>query len=211
MFASPWLQRIGSSGLVLILANCIPLCGVLFFGWDVFALMLQFWFENVVIGVFALLRIATAGQKTSIGGRLFLALFFTLHYGGFTLGHGYLLLELFGTGSYDMDQMFQPEFWLALIAQTGIAIALVALFASHLYSFVVNYLLAGEFRRMAPRKAMSMPYPRIILLHLSLLGGGFLLEMTGQPLAGLAIFVLLKIGLDLSLHRREHRQLQDGQ
>ncbi|MGB5541869.1 MAG: DUF6498-containing protein, partial [Gammaproteobacteria bacterium] len=81
MFASPWLQRIGSSGLVLILANCIPLCGVLFFGWDVFALMLQFWFENVVIGVFALLRIATAGQKTSIGGRLFLALFFTLHYG----------------------------------------------------------------------------------------------------------------------------------
>ncbi|MGB5591558.1 MAG: DUF6498-containing protein, partial [Gammaproteobacteria bacterium] len=158
-----------------------------------------------------LLRIATAGQKTSIGGRLFLALFFTLHYGGFTLGHGYLLLELFGTGPYDMDQMFQPEFWFALIAQTGVAIALVALFASHLYSFVVNYLLAGEFRRMAPRKAMSMPYPRIILLHLSLLGGGFLLEMTGQPLAGLAIFVLLKIGLDLSLHRREHRQLQDGQ
>jgi len=208
MFASPWLQRIGSSGLVLILANCIPLCGVLFFGWDVFALMLQFWFENVIIGIFALLRIATAGQQGGIGGRLFLALFFSIHYGGFTLGHGYLLLDLFGDGSYRMEQIVHPEFWLTLAAQTGVSIAVLALFASHLYSFINHYVLGGEYRRLSPRKAMAMPYPRIVLLHVSLLVGGFLLEMTGQPVAGLVIFVILKIGLDLKMHLREHQRMR---
>jgi hypothetical protein len=208
MSASAWLQRIGSSGLVLILANAVPLFGVLFLGWDVFALMLQFWFENVIIGIFALLRILSAGQQDSIGGRLFLALFFSLHYGGFTLGHGYLLLELFGDGPYRMEQIVRPEFWLTLAAQTGVSIAVLALFASHLYSFINHYVLGGEYRRLSARKAMAMPYPRIVLLHVSLLAGGFLLEMTGQPVAGLAIFVILKIGLDLKMHVREHQRLR---
>lgn len=203
-----WQPRIGSSGLVLIAANLVPLFGIVFLDWDVFALMLQFWFENVFIGIFALIRIATARQSRSFETRFFLPVFFLFHYGMFTFGHGVLLVDLFGGGDYDMEQMARPAFWLALAAQTGITIAVVALFISHAYSFVENHIFRQEYLRLDARKAMTMPYPRILILHVSLLIGGFLLEQFGQPAAGLVIFVALKVALDLKLHLREHRRLQ---
>ena len=203
-------QRIGSSGLVLIFANLVPLFGIVFLDWDVFALLLQFWFENVFIGIFAMIRIATARENRSFETRFFLPVFFLFHYGLFTLGHGALLVDLFGGGDYDMAQMVRPEFWLALAAQTGITIAVVALFVSHLYSFVDNYIFRQEYLRLDARKAMTMPYPRIMILHVSLLAGGFLLQQFGQPAPGLVIFVALKVALDLKLHRREHRRLQSA-
>ncbi len=203
-----WKQRLGSSGLALIAANFVPLFGVLFLDWDVLALMLQFWFENVFIGIFSFIRIATARKDRSFETRFFLPFFFLFHYGLFTLGHGFLLLDLFGGGDYEMEQLVRPGFWLDLAAENGIAIALVALFVSHLYSFVDNYFLRREYLVLDARKAMTMPYPRIMILHVSLLVGGILLRETGQPAAGMVIFVLLKVVVDLSLHMREHRGLQ---
>lgn len=199
---------IGSSGLVLIAANLVPLFGILFLDWDVLALMLQFWFENVFIGIFSFIRIATARKDRNMEARLFLPLFFLLHYGMFTLGHGFLLLDLFGGGGYEMEQLVRPGFWLDLAAENGILIALIALFVSHLYSFVDNYFLKREYLNLDARQAMTMPYPRIMILHISLLLGGAVLEASGQPAAGLVIFVVLKVALDLSLHMREHRGLQ---
>ena len=45
------------SVLVLLLANLVPLAGVVFFGWSVFPVMLLFWLENVVVGVFHVLKL----------------------------------------------------------------------------------------------------------------------------------------------------------
>ena len=36
----------------LVIANAIPLVGVLFLGWTVFPLVLLYWLENVVVGGF---------------------------------------------------------------------------------------------------------------------------------------------------------------
>lgn len=203
-----WKQHLGSSGLALIAANLVPLFGVLFLDWDVLALMLQFWFENVFIGIFSFIRIATARKDRSAEARFFLPFFFLLHYGLFTLGHGFLLLDLFGSEDYEMEQLARPGFWIDLAAENGIVIALMALFVSHLYSFVDNYILRQEYLVLDARKAMTMPYPRIMILHVSLLAGGILLRETGQPAAGLAIFVVLKVAVDLTMHVREHRRLQ---
>ena len=49
------------SVIMLVLANLIPLGGVLFFGWQVFPIMFLFWFENVVVGVFHALKMLLAG------------------------------------------------------------------------------------------------------------------------------------------------------
>ena len=47
------------SNEAIVLSNLIPLWGVLFRGWDVFAIMLLFWLENLVIGVFNACRIGS--------------------------------------------------------------------------------------------------------------------------------------------------------
>ena len=52
--------RLPPSALVLVAANLVPLAGVLFFGWSVFATLLLFWVENVIVGGFNVLRMLWA-------------------------------------------------------------------------------------------------------------------------------------------------------
>ena len=101
--------RVGSSvGAVvaLIVANAIPLIGVLFFGWSVWNILIVYWLENGIVGVFNVLKMATAegtGQleETTWGNRPTaetrksrLIPFFIVHYGLFWVVHGFFVLTL---------------------------------------------------------------------------------------------------------------------
>ena len=44
----------------LILANAVPILGVLFLGWTVFPLVLVYWLENAVIGGFNVAKMLLA-------------------------------------------------------------------------------------------------------------------------------------------------------
>ena len=50
-----------------LLQNSIPLLGVLFFHWSVFALLLSYWLENVVIGVYQVLKMRRATLNYPVG------------------------------------------------------------------------------------------------------------------------------------------------
>lgn len=50
--------------LMLVLANLIPLIGVLSWGWNVFDVVVLYWFENVVIGVINLLKMLTCSPAS---------------------------------------------------------------------------------------------------------------------------------------------------
>ena len=78
------------SAWVLVAANLVPLAGVLFWGWDAFALIALFWMENVVIGVFFVLRMLALDPRDPAlwAGKLFMVPFFCFHYGMFTAIHG---------------------------------------------------------------------------------------------------------------------------
>jgi hypothetical protein len=55
---------------------------------------------------------------------------------------------------------------------------------------------------------MGQPYARVVVLHLTIIGGGFLVMALGAPVLGLLLLVVLKIGVDLAAHLREHSILQ---
>ena len=44
---------------------------------------------------------------------------------------------------------------------------------------------------------MLAPYRRIVLLHIALLGGAFLMQMLGLPQATVLVLVALKLAFDL--------------
>ena len=195
------------STLVLIMANLIPLAGVLLWDWDVFLLLLLFWCENVVIGVFGIARLIVAGKTDSPGEGLFLPAFFLVHYGGFMFGHFMVLFGMFSGAFGEEGSLVEPADYYGLILERLNWVAVVALFLSHGWSFVENYMGGAEHERLSPQQAMALPYRRMAVTHVALLVGGFFLVEQGEPLAGLVLLVALKIGLDVVFHRREHTRL----
>jgi len=51
--------RLGVSSIALILANLIPIVGVIWWDWDIFGVVALYWLENVMIGVFNILKMLT--------------------------------------------------------------------------------------------------------------------------------------------------------
>ena len=194
---------------VLIAANLVPIAGVLLWGWDVFLILLLFWCENVIIGVFGISRMIVAGETDSAAESLFNPLFFIAHYGLFMFGHFMLLFALFSGYVEGLGRAVEPEDYYGLVLDDLTWVALVALFISHGWSFVENYMGKGEHERLTPSEAMALPYRRMAIMHIALLAGGFLLARTGQPIVGLLLLVLVKIVIDVRFHKREHARLQE--
>jgi hypothetical protein len=175
---------------VLVAANLVPLAGVLFWGWDVFALLLLFWMENVVVGLFFALRMLFVDLEESALwlAKLFMVPFFCVHYGMFTAVHGVFVFMLFGQGKYRAEGLN----------------ALAVLVASHLFSFAWNYLYRGEFRGAQLSRLMAQPYGRVVVLHVAIILGGIAAMMLGSPLWALLVLLGLKVAFDFKAHLKEH-------
>jgi len=201
----------------LILANLVPLLGVLYLDWDVGSLVVLYWAENLITGGFTVLRMLVAGRA----GALPSILFFCLHYGGFCAIHGVFVVEL--TQFAGAAASTQPEQeWpgpLVLVQLFGNLVqqivaaapaqflwALLALLLSHGASFLLLFLGQGEYRHSTIRQLMNAPYKRIVVLHVAVIAGGFLVVKMGSPLGLLVALVALKTGMDIMLHRRAHRE-----
>ncbi len=194
------------SAWVLVAANLVPLAGVLFWDWNVFALILLFWMENVVVGVLFALRMLCAdpGDAALWAGKLFFVPFFSFHYGLFTAVHGTFVFLLFGKGDHQVDglQLLAPA--LRAAEQYELWLPIGALAASHLFSFAWNYLYRGEFRRVRLSRLMVQPYGRVAVLHIAIIFGGIAAMALGSPVWALLVLLALKIGLDLKAHLKEH-------
>lgn len=201
---------------LLVLVNAIPVVGVLFFDWDVLALMILYWSENLVLGFYTLAKMLV---KSPLGG-LGMGLFFLVHYGGFCAGHGLFILAILADADLDLIQGDSWPLFLVFVqlligviravlelAPPAWLLAFGALFASHGVSFVANFLVAGERDRVTLQELMTAPYKRIMILHVAVIAGGAAVAALGQPIGMLLVLVMLKLGVDIALHLREHRAI----
>jgi hypothetical protein len=225
-----WYQVGSSFGAVasLVLANLVPLAGVLWFGWSVQTVLIVYWLENGVVGAFNVLKILHAegpdpvrpDEVTAPDGRrirlppatrstiparfqrVFLVPSFTVHYGIFWLAHGFFVLNLplFATAAAEETAAIDtgPE-------PTQLFIVLVVLAISHGVSYRFNFIGRGEYRRVSPSQQVMAPYGRLVVLHVTIIAGGLAIAVTGAPAAAVVVLVLLKTALDLGFHLAEHR------
>jgi len=195
------------SALVLVLANLGPVYGVLFLGWKVFPIILLFWLENLIIGALNVFRMLLADPENKPLWllKLFVVPFFCIHFGLFTFVHGIFVMGFFG-GMFRVGAPFPDENIVGgFIHEYKLGWAIIGLAASHAISFAANYIGEGEYRKANPVKLMQQPYGRVIVLHITILVGGFLVMILQSPIIGLLLLVALKIGLDLRSHLREHK------
>lgn len=212
----PSRDRIALAFLVAV--NLIPIAGVLWLDWDLASIIILYWLENLVIGFYTLLKMLHLQGLVA----LFPAAFFCLHYGAFCGVHGIFVLTLTG-GEGLGDQLFPSgeDSWPAHLvflqmlvravqyildtAAPGVLLAWLGLFLSHGLSLLLNYFQAGEYRYARVNDLMSAPYKRIAVLHVAIIAGGWGIMALGSPLGLLVALVLLKIALDITLHRQAHR------
>ena len=199
-------RNVPPSALVLIGANLVPLVGVAAFHWTVFSVLLLYWCENVVVGAFNVLRMATASPQNVVSdvAKFFFIPFFIVHYGMFTMIHGLFVLTLFGPHEH---LAFSPAALVEAVRAAGVWPAVLAMVLSHGFSFVHNYLASGEFRRASVQQLMAQPYARVMVLHVTILFGGFAAKAVGAPAAALVVLITLKTAIDLHAHLAERRKL----
>lgn len=193
--------------------NLIPVIGVLFWGWSAFALIVLYWLENLVIGARTLTSLfanaAIAGGVNWLGA-IFFGGFFTLHFGLFCFGHGVFVMALFGHG-------FAGDSILDLIGAVGALFATQSNLAIGFASIVAwqavqlfRFIAGGEVGRTNLIELMGSPYPRIIVLHLTIIFGGFLLMLLNQPVGGIVVLALVKMSYDAAevLHQPQQPALE---
>jgi len=210
--ATPPLRRWPPSAVILLLVNAVPLVGVLLWHWSVFAVVLLYWCENVIVGAFNVLRMLCA-QPGSVGGwvsKVTTVPFFVVHYGMFTFVHGVFVFALFsgtGIGHGGTLRGFTAAAVLGAVRDAGLAWPAAGLLASHAFSFFHNYIGGGEYRRANVSLLLFQPYARVFVLHVVTLVGGFLTQSLGSPVVALVLLVVLKTGLDAAAHLRERGKL----
>ncbi len=192
--------------LVLGLANAVPIAGVVLLGWKVFPLVLLYWLENVVVGAFnvAKLLLAQPREPAYWAAKLLAVPFFVVHFGMFTFVHGVLLFALLGpkgTRPFEILATVPPA-----IRANHLGWAVVTLLVSHGLSFYWNYLKNGEYQRASLNALMSQPYGRVVVLHLTVLFGGWIVLALGSPLLALVLLVALKTAADVRAHQAERRR-----
>ncbi len=193
--------------VALVVANLVPLFGVMFLGWSLFAIMLIYWLENIVIGVWNVVRMLTARNNDEhFMSVLFLAGFFTVHYGGFCAGHGVFVFVLFGGDGFTGPTTGPADFPPGLYWQ--VIFAVIGLFISHGISYFSNFIGKQEYLKVKGEDLMHRPYGRIILLHFTLIMGGWIIMALHQPFLGLLLFIGLKIAFDAKAHLKSHKKLQ---
>ena len=185
------------SSLALLGANLIPLFGVLLGGWNIFEVMILFWAESAVVGFYNLLKMWVIGRWSV----LFIGPFFVGHFGGFMAVHLLFIYGFFNQGvASDADiSSFQ-----VLTDLIQLAPALVAFFVSHGISYYANFLGRKEYLGKEIRGQMGDPYKRIVIMHLTIIFGGFLVMVFDSGLPALLLLILLKLGADLRAHIAEH-------
>jgi hypothetical protein len=221
------------SSIVLVIANLLPLAGVLWFRWEVVDILLLYWTESVIIGVINVLRmiasqsgniisglIPAAGRVPPVGRELLatameqvdlqisMTAIKTFMIAFFIVHYsmfcyGHLSAVVGLFSSQGLSGSVGNS--IPALANTSFWISVIAIAVSHLFSYFKNFLGKGEFKRVSLVTLMHRPYGRIMVMHVSIIFGAGGAMLLGNPLPILLVLIIAKTLLDFRMHNKERQ------
>ena len=217
-----------ASILVGLIANLIPLYGVLYWQWDSFQLLMLYWMETVIIAFWTILGITRLPVDQlgtiNVGGRVkpathkLLCGYFTLVAGMFVLGHLAFLWIMF-SGEWLKKVPGSSSILHALFVADGLWLALIFMFVSAWISYLSStppvYPRTIE-RGLNPKKTLAQDpeagsdavgevvgglFVRIAIMQIAIIFGGMLATTYGS-IAPLLIVIGCKTLIDVSVASR---------
>lgn len=198
--------------------NLIPILGVIYMDWDILYLIFIYWAESIIIGFFNIFKILLAqgvskfdngkAKKLGMFSKSFIAVFFTFHFGFFCFVQISILLGIFNTSILKEDSIRGLAEY--LFSGNGGFVALGVLFGSHLYYFISEYIVKGEYKKAEPGILMFIPYIRIFVQQFAAIFGGIIISAFNAPVLLLILLQVLKTfgdfasrALDIAINKKE--------
>lgn len=185
--------------LPLILANAVPIIGVLFFDWSLLSIMFAYWLETGVVAFYSVFKIVKVGGPF----QLLPAAINLTFVGIFMRFHLIMIVAFFGP-PHQRD-FLPPDVIKPLFLQTWPTA--VGLFVSHGVSFFVNFLGRREYEHTTIKVEQLAPWNRVVLMHLTTIFGGWVILLTHAPVGGLIVLAIFKIVVDVHAHLRQRPML----
>lgn len=194
----------------LLVSNALVIVGALFFHWSFGVVMFLYWAENLVIGALQVLKMAVSAKRSRRWKEFFsMAPFFTVHFGGFTVGQGIFMMMLAGqTGSRDalldeLSRALDPRASSLTTFLEGLWPPFLLAALSHLYSFWKHTVRGTSAKPMMD--LMFEPYGRIFVMQFTVLGGFWVINtFTDKGLGPLLLMMAVKTVFDFSGHFKQH-------
>lgn len=199
------------SAILLLVANAVPLIGVVVMGWSTFAIIFLYWLENVIVAGFTLFRMVLARSGTDKARHI---VYFVIFHWIVLNVHGAIVFAAFG--GYE-QQMLEGD-WLIpgptmltqIVLDHGLQLAALALVISHGFSFVWNYVGGGEYQHTTAADVWMVMFIRVMVLSAGVLSGAVIVDVLGSPLFAIVPLIAIKALVDLCGHVLEHRRLSAG-
>lgn len=186
-----------SSVFGITLSGLYPLLGVMYLGWNIQTILFLYWFENIIAGFWNIQKMRIAempiankdfvtpsdrGYSIREKNRMVI-IAFIFHFSIFTFAHGMFLKYVF-LGSF--------------IFSTSLIPAILLTFVSYSFDYYENYFKKGEYKFVSSDNQMKEPYIRLIVMHLTIILGSFLvIKVGGNNIWPLIVLVLLKVIIDV--------------
>jgi len=193
--------------LLVVAVNLVPLAGVLWFGGNVGFLLALFWAENLVFGALTVPRLLMNTGPVPLFARLPLVAFFLVHFGLFCAGHGTFVRAFFAEGmpgGLELNLITQWRDFAAYYPSFGRSMLVIA--GMNAAQWLLAWRRDPAFLSAPLMQQMNAPYPRLVLLHVTLLVGGFAVVALGQPVWALVLLVAMKTAMDLGFGEAGRRK-----
>lgn len=198
--------------LGLILINIFPLVGVLFWQWSPLNIVLFYWVENIIIGIYVIARILSPSpdiinnKPEALPQKIFLSVFFIIHYGMFCSAHGLFIFDLFADDTIETNgELFTviPQ-GLQWFIQNGLAWTLISLVVAHAIYYLSDLL---QRNIETSNTEMGKPYKRIMVLHIAIILGGVAAQkFESGAMAVMLLIIALRIGMDIHFFKKDQKQ-----
>ena len=187
----------------LIIANLIPVIGVLFLNWSAKEVFLVYCLETIIIGCFTLLKMLITGlikkkddwyNQGSVSKQpfWFFMLFFLVHYGLFVSVQMGIFFAVSGIGDQYGISFFNffPK-WPSMLTNDAY-IMLGVFIVSYGFRLTTDYILSGDYKTSSLGYLMFQPYGRIFIQQVTVILGSMFLSF-GAGKIFILVFALIKI------------------
>lgn len=184
----------------IMVASLLPLAGVIFFNWDLKSVMLIYWLESLISGAFVALKlyIRPPWHPGLLFARIFVLSFYLLFWLGFVVAHLLVILVLFHPGgpeAFEFPDRF--EAFITMVFAEWMLLPAAILLLTYGWQFIRDWLLAAGWQRVSELRLLGGLLGRVIVIHIILVVGGYVVLTFGQPLILLFMLIAAKLGMDL--------------